>query len=100
MYEMLIDIYLEFGLYKERLFSVTKKGREGAEAIQQMMKDYRSNPPANINGSKVLKIADYQVQEEKNIQKGTTTKINLPRSNIDTAFRNRTEDQILFWRKE
>ncbi len=89
LYEMLIDIYREFGLYKERLLSVTKKGKEGADEIQQMMKNYRNNPPAIINNSKVIKIADYLIQEETDILKGSKSKINLPKSNVLQFF---TED--------
>ena len=62
MYQLLIDIYSEFGFYKETLLSVTKKGKEGAEEIQAMMTAYRTNPPIAIAGSKVIRIADYQLQ--------------------------------------
>jgi len=89
LYEMLIDIYKEFGFYKERLLSVTKKGKEGAEEIQQMMKNYRSNPPATINDSKIVKIADYQLQQEKDLLRGFISKIALPKSNVLQFF---TED--------
>jgi len=89
LYNMLIEIYREFGLYKERLISVTKKGKEGAEEIQQMMKTYRSNPPEVINGSGVIKIADYLKQEEKDVPKGTVSKIELPKSDVLQFF---TED--------
>lgn len=89
MYEMLIEIYLEFGMYKERLLSVTKKGKEGAEEIQEMMKNYRSNPPASINDSRVVKIADYLLQQEKDLLRGLVSKITLPKSNVLQFF---TED--------
>lgn len=59
MYEQLLNIYREFGLYKEKLISVVKKGKSGAEEIQQMMKDFRSNPPAVINNSRVTEVMDY-----------------------------------------
>ncbi len=62
LYEQLIDIYLRYGFYKESLISITKKGMKGAEEIAAMMTKYRENPPAVINGSKVVKIFDYQLQ--------------------------------------
>jgi len=82
LYEMLLDIYKEFGFYKERLISVTKKGKEGAEEIQQMMKDYRAMPPEKINGSRVVKICDYKTQKEKDLLSGKIKKIDLPVSNV------------------
>lgn len=89
MFEMLLEIYKEYGFYKESLLSVTKKGKDGAEEIQQMMKSYRSTPPKNINGSKVVKIADYQLQEILNVVSGEKTKIVMPKSNVLQFF---TED--------
>lgn len=62
MYEYLIDIYKEIGLYYEGLINVVRKGREGAEQIQQMMKDFRENPPKQIAGSPVAEIRDYKEQ--------------------------------------
>jgi phosphoglucomutase len=59
MYEQLLGIYKEFGLYKEKLISVVKKGKSGAEEIQQMMNDFRSNPPAKINQSPLVEVMDY-----------------------------------------
>ncbi len=57
--ELLDDIYLEFGLYKEDLVSLTKKGQEGELEIRNMMVQFRENPPKELNGSKVVKIIDY-----------------------------------------
>lgn len=62
MYQYLIDIYKETGMYHEALINVVKKGREGAEQIQQMMKDLRENPPVHIASSKVCEIQDYKEQ--------------------------------------
>lgn len=57
--DKLMDIYTAYGLYKEKLISVEKKGKSGQEEIQQMMKAYRSSPPAAINGSPLVKVMDY-----------------------------------------
>ncbi len=86
LYELLIDIYLEFGLYKESLISVTKKGKSGSEDIKKMMEDYRANPPATINGSRLAMIKDYQFLVSKDMIKGTTEAITLPKSNVLQFF--------------
>jgi phosphoglucomutase len=82
LYELLIDIYLEFGLYKESLISVVRKGKSGSEEIRKMMDDYRSTPPKTINGSPVVWIKDYQLQVSKDIKAGIQSPINLPKSNV------------------
>lgn len=86
LYELLIDIYLEFGLYKESLISVTKKGKSGSEEIKKMMEDYRSTPPATINGSRVVMIKDYQSLVSKAMITGKTSPIELPKSNVLQFF--------------
>lgn len=90
MFDKLMDIYVRYGLYKEDLVSITKKGMRGAEEIKEMMKQYRDNPPAVINGSRVAKLYDYQLQVCKNIITGETEPITLPhKSNVLIFF---TED--------
>ena len=59
LYDLLMDIYRQYGMYKEKLISIVRKGKEGAEEIQQMMKNFRNNPPDSINGSKVIEVLDY-----------------------------------------
>jgi len=86
MYNLLIDIYAEFNLYYEGLVNVTKKGKAGAEEIEKMMHDYRTNAPTEINGSKVVLIKDYQLQVEKDIANATQKAINLPKSNVLQFF--------------
>ena len=83
---MLTDLYKEFGFYKEGLLSVVRKGKSGAEEIQQMMKDYRSNPPAEIDGEKVVCIKDYQTHESKDLLSGKITTLDLPKSNVLQFF--------------
>ena len=81
-YESLVDLYVEHGFYKERLISITKKGIEGAEEIKQMMVDARNNPLLEVNGSKVVKIEDYQLSQTKNRISGETENIDIPKSNV------------------
>lgn len=82
LYQMLKQIYVEYDFYYETLISVVKKGKAGAEEIQQMMADYRSTPPTIINGSKVVMIKDYEESVCKDMLKGTQKAIELPKSNV------------------
>jgi phosphoglucomutase len=59
LYEILEDIYLKYGFYKEKLINIVRKGKEGADEIKAMMTAYRNNPPEKINNSRVIKINDY-----------------------------------------
>jgi phosphoglucomutase len=82
VFDLLTDLYIEFGFYYESLISITKKGKSGAEEIQTMMKEYRLNPPTVLNGSKVVEVKDYQAQETTNLITGDKTVIDLPKSNV------------------
>jgi phosphoglucomutase len=86
LYELLIDIYLEFGFYKESLLSITKKGKTGAEEIQKMMENFRKNPPKKINKSDVVLIKDYLTGKALDVTSNTETKIDLPASNVLQFF--------------
>ncbi|GEO08082.1 phospho-sugar mutase [Segetibacter aerophilus] len=82
LFEKLIDLYVQYGYYKEGLISITKKGMRGAEEIAEMMQGFRDNPPATINGSPVVQLLDYQTQVGKNLQGGNVWDIELPKSNV------------------
>lgn len=82
MYEKLIDLYVTHGFYKERLISITKKGIEGAQEIKQMMIDARQNPLKEVNGSKVVRIEDYQLSIVKDLLTQNESKIDIPKSNV------------------
>ncbi len=86
MYELLINIYKEYGFYLEDLISITKKGKSGAEEIQQMMVDFRESPPKIINGQKVALIKDYKSQKVTNLVTGEITPIDLPKSDVLQFF--------------
>ncbi|MDC6384813.1 phospho-sugar mutase [Flagellimonas taeanensis] len=81
-YEDLIDCYVQFGFYKEKLISLTKKGISGAEEIKQMLKDFKENPVASVQGSKLLWVEDYNTSTAKNVQTGEERTIHLPKSNV------------------
>ncbi len=82
LYEKLIELYVEYGFYKESLISITKKGMNGQKEIAEMMEVFRSNPPAVINGSPVVELLDYELRTGKNLQTGETWAIRLPQSNV------------------
>ena len=82
LYEKMIDLYVEYGFYKEHLISITKKGMDGQEQIAAMMEAYRNNPPKAINGSDVVQLLDYELQKGNNPQTGEEWPIELPKSNV------------------
>lgn len=86
MYEMLINIYQEYGFYLEDLISITKKGKSGAEEIQAMMDGYRNSPPREINSIPVEIIKDYKLQKEFNLISGDEKPIELPKSDVLQFF--------------
>lgn len=75
LYEWLQDLYVKFGFYREGLVNVVRKGKDGAEQIQNMMVEYRNNPPKSILGSKVVKILDYKTLEELDVAAGRKSPI-------------------------
>ena len=81
-YETLINCYMEFGFYKERLISIVKKGIQGAEEIRQMMTDLRDHPPISINGEGVVRIEDYKTSVAKDVLSGTETLLSVPKSDV------------------
>ena len=89
LFEWLQELYVKYGFYREGLVSVVRKGKEGAEQIQQMMVDFRANPPKAIVGSPVVKINDFQTLETLDVKTGVKTSIAQDRSNVLQWF---TED--------
>ena len=85
-FDVLVDIYKEYGFYKEGLHNVVRKGKSGAEEIQQMMKNFREIPTQEIAGSKVIRINDYQTHESLEVATGTKTVLDLPKSNVLQYF--------------
>lgn len=89
LYEVLLDMYVEYGFYKEKLISLTKKGKTGAEEIQAMMEKYRNDTPTKLGGIKVVTLKDYKTSTSKDMITGEIEKIDLPSSNVLQFF---TED--------
>ena len=77
LYELLMDIYLEYGFSKEFTINVVKPGKSGADEIRAMMEKFRSNPPKEIAGSKVVIAKDYKTLEQTDAN-GVVTKLHMP----------------------
>ncbi len=82
LYKELINLYLDFGFYKEHLISLTKKGKEGLIEINQMMVDLRDNPMETINGQRVVCIEDYQSTTARDLINNETFDLDIPKSNV------------------
>jgi phosphoglucomutase len=89
LFDLLLDMYQEYGLFKESLISVVRKGKSGAEEIQAMMAQFRKTPPSTLGGSPVIMIKDYQTQKTTHFKSGKVEDIKLPPSNVLQFF---TED--------
>jgi len=82
VYKELIELYVEFGFYKEYLVSLTKKGISGLEEINQMMVDLRENPLKEIYNERVVMVEDYQSSIAKNLMTGEEETMTIPKSNV------------------
>jgi phosphoglucomutase len=82
VFEVLAEIYQKFGFYKESLLSVTKKGKDGADQIQQLMTSYRSSPPIAMNGSEVIRIDDVKNATTTYPKTGEVTVLDMEKSNV------------------
>ena len=82
VYNELISLYVAHGFYKEHLVSLTKKGMDGLQAINQMMIDLREQPIKEINGQRVVMVEDYQSSVAKNLLSGEELTMNIPKSNV------------------
>jgi Phosphomannomutase len=82
LFDALIALYVQHGYYKEKLISLTKKGKAGAEEIRAMMERLRSEPPQTLGGIDVAEIKDYEKSESYNLKTGKREVINLPKSDV------------------
>lgn len=89
LYDVLLDLYVEYGFYKEKLVSITKKGKSGADEIKAMMEKYRNETPSELGANKVVMLKDYKNKISKDMVTGATEPIDLPSSNVLQFF---TED--------
>jgi phosphomannomutase len=82
VYKELLQLYVDNGFYKEHLVSLTKKGMDGLQEINQMMIDMRENPLKEINGQRVIMLEDYQSSTAKNLLTDEVTNMDIPKSNV------------------
>lgn len=82
VFKELIHLYMDYSFYKENLISLTKKGMDGAQEIEQMMINLRNNPVKEIHGQRVVCIEDYQNSTSRNMMDDTKDTLNIPKSNV------------------
>jgi phosphoglucomutase len=82
LYQELIKLYEQFGFYKEYLISLTKKGKDGAAEIKEMMTQMRENPLKEINGQRVVMVEDYKASSAKNLFSGEVEELKIPKSDV------------------
>lgn len=82
LYDVLLKLYLDYGYYKEKLISLTKKGKAGADEIKQMMADLRANLPKTLGTIEVVEVRDYESSEATDMASGKKSKIDLPKSDV------------------
>ncbi len=82
LFDVLISLYMKYGYYKEKLISLTKKGKAGADEIKQMMADLRADLPKELGGIAVSEVRDYEKGEATDMKTGQKSKIDLPKSDV------------------
>jgi len=82
LYDWLVQMYVDFGFYKEGLVNLVKKGAEGEQEIKRMMEKFRSSPPTQIAGKKIVRMLDYKTRIEKNVITNSDSAIVLPKSDV------------------
>lgn len=82
IFEELLNVYTKTHFYLEDLISVVKTGKDGAEEISQMMTNFRNNPPTSFDGSKIIRLEDYQSSISKDLMTGEEKNIDIPKSNV------------------
>ena len=82
LYQAMISMYHEYGFYKEKLVSITKKGKTGAEEIKAMMQRFRTNTPESLGGSRVIRLKDYELGKDTDLISGKSDRLNYPKSDV------------------
>ncbi len=82
LFQAMIDMYIKYGIYKEDLVSITKKGKTGAEEIKAMMEMFRNNPPAKLGGSDVVTLKDYELNKESDLKAKSSKELGFPKSDV------------------
>lgn len=82
LYEKMIDLYVQYGLYREQLVSITKKGMDGQQQIAGMMENFRKDPPTSLNEMPVIKLVDHKIRKGLDLETGAEWETGLPSSNV------------------
>lgn len=82
LYDWLVQMYVDFGFYKEGLVNLVRKGAEGEQEIKKMMEKFRNSPPTQIAGKEIVRILDYKTSVEKNVLTKSDSTITLPKSDV------------------
>jgi phosphoglucomutase len=82
LYEAMLNMYQEYGFYKEKLVSITKKGKTGAEEIKALMERFRTNTPKSLGGSKVVCLKDYELGKEIDLNTSYEKNLDYPKSDV------------------
>jgi phosphoglucomutase len=82
LYQAMLDMYEKYGFYKEKLVSITKKGKTGAEEIKALMERFRTNTPSSLGGSKVVRLKDYELGRETDLLSGSEKPLDYPKSDV------------------
>ncbi|NEU07154.1 phospho-sugar mutase [Flavihumibacter sp. R14] len=82
LYEAMLEMYRQYGFYKEKLVSITKTGKSGAEEIKAMMERFRNAPPKTLGGSPVVSLKDYERRIETDPVSGTSKELDYPKSDV------------------
>ena len=82
LWDAMVDMYETYGYYREGLSTLTLKGIDGAKQIQDMMRGFRTNPPKELGGYRVLAVRDYQKDTRTDRENGAVTATGLPKSNV------------------
>ncbi len=82
LFDAMLDMYMQYGFYKEKLVSITKKGKSGAEDIKALMTRFRTNTPRELGGSPVVTLKDYELGKETDILSGRSVTLNYPKSDV------------------
>ncbi len=97
LYQLLQKVYKEYGLYVEKMVYIVRKGKTGAEEIQQIMADYRACPPKEIAGSPLVKVLDYNKPEETGLPKSNVLQLFNAAGDVVTVRPSGTEPKIKFY---
>ena len=97
LWQLLQKVYKEYGLYEEKMVYIVRKGKSGAEEIQQIMADYRATPPARIAGSPLARVSDFNKPEETGLPKSNVLQFFNQAGDVVTVRPSGTEPKIKFY---